>query len=138
MLPPPPAQASLWGGLSDSPCPTGPVLWLEAGGRSRRRPVQRKEREASMDPPWSSTAAAFAAVPGLAQECPQEPLPAPIPPAPPTDGVQKGAAPMCLPPQTLLYPRCPSAGQISTRVKVNALPNTRKRVVGASVSLCSQ
>ena len=44
--------------------------------------VQPKEGEATMattDPPWSSTAA----VPGLTQECPQEPLLPLIPPAPP-------------------------------------------------------
>lgn len=46
-------------------------------------------------------AAAFSAVPGLAQECPQEPLISLIPPAPPTDGVQKEVLLCALPPQTL-------------------------------------
>lgn len=93
---------STWSSLSMgrtecySPCPTRLVLWL---GESRRMPVQPKEGEATADPPWSSTAAAFAAVPGLAQDVPRS-LPSPIPPAPPTDGVQKGAAPCVLPPQT--------------------------------------
>lgn len=101
-------------------------------------PVQPKEGEATTattDPPWSSTSA----VPGLAQECPQEPLLLLIPPAPPTDGVQKGAPAMCpATSDTLFCPQRPSSGQISTRVKVHALPNTRRRVLGASVSLCSK
>lgn len=77
--------------------------------------VQPKEGEATMattDPPWSSTAA----VPGLTQECPQEPLLPLIPPAPPTDGVQKGAPPACAATSdTLFCPPCPSSGQLSIR-----------------------
>lgn len=88
-------------------------------------PVQPKEGKATMDPRQSSITDAFAAVPGLAEECllAEEPL---LPH--PQMECGREAAPMRPATSYILFcPRCPSDDPMSTRAKVSALPNTRRR-----------
>lgn len=89
---------------------------------SIRMPVQPKEGKATMDPRQSSITDAFAAVPGLAEECllAEEPL---LPH--PQMECGREAAPMRPATSYILFcPRCPSDDPMSTRAKVSALPNS--------------
>lgn len=108
-------------GRTGCPIRPQPVLWLEGS------------EEATTDPPWCSTTSAFAAVPGLAEKCPQEPISRPLPhPSCPTHRWSTEGSCSCVPCYLthtghLVIPRYPSTGLLSTRVKMYALPNIRKK-----------
>lgn len=123
-------------GRTGCPIPPQPVLWLEGS------------EEATTDPPWCSTTAAFAAVPGLAEECPQEPIsrplphPIPIPPAPPTDGAQKEAVPVCpaISYTLVIWSSLDThpLACLPPELKCMHFPTSGKRVLGVSMSLRSK